>query len=86
MSSTPFSLAARRTSVAVDVGGVTVGGTAPIVVQSMTNTDTADAEGTAAQVAARFDGAPAARVAELLETLASLGQAEQMDDAHFVAG
>ncbi len=43
---------ARRNSVAVDVGGVSVGGAAPIVVQSMTNTDTADAEGTAAQVAA----------------------------------
>ena len=42
----------RRKSVPVDVGGVTVGGDAPIVVQSMTNTDTADAEGTAAQVAA----------------------------------
>jgi (E)-4-hydroxy-3-methylbut-2-enyl-diphosphate synthase len=36
----------------VDVGGVTVGGPAPIVVQSMTNTDTADVEGTARQVAA----------------------------------
>ncbi len=43
---------ARRNSVAVDVGGVSVGGAAPIVVQSMTNTDTADAEGTAAQVGA----------------------------------
>src|SRR5712675_471349 len=42
----------RRRSVAVDVGGVTVGGSAPVVVQSMTNTDTADAAGTAAQVAA----------------------------------
>ncbi|HEY1152346.1 MAG TPA: flavodoxin-dependent (E)-4-hydroxy-3-methylbut-2-enyl-diphosphate synthase [Pseudolabrys sp.] len=42
----------RRRSVAVDVGGVTVGGNAPIVVQSMTNTDTADVEGTARQVAA----------------------------------
>jgi len=42
----------RRESVAVDVGGVVVGGGAPIVVQSMTNTDTADAEGTAAQVEA----------------------------------
>ncbi len=36
----------------VDVGGVKVGGSHPIVVQSMTNTDTADAEGTARQVAA----------------------------------
>jgi len=42
----------RHKSVAVDVGGVIVGGGAPIVVQSMTNTDTADAEGTARQVAA----------------------------------
>ena len=37
---------------AVDVGGVVVGGGAPIVVQSMTNTDTADVEATARQVAA----------------------------------
>src|ERR1700694_1898377 len=43
---------ARHKSVAVQVGHVTVGGGAPIVVQSMTNTDTADAEGTARQVAA----------------------------------
>jgi (E)-4-hydroxy-3-methylbut-2-enyl-diphosphate synthase len=43
---------ARRRSVAVDVGGVTVGGDAPIVVQSMTNTDTADVAATTAQVAA----------------------------------
>jgi (E)-4-hydroxy-3-methylbut-2-enyl-diphosphate synthase len=42
----------RRVAVPVRVGGVTVGGGAPIVVQSMTNTDTADAEGTARQVAA----------------------------------
>jgi len=42
----------RHKSVAVNVGGVTVGGGAPIVVQSMTNTDTADVEGTARQVAA----------------------------------
>ena len=37
------------------VGGVAVGGGAPVVVQSMTNTDTADAAGTAAQVAALAD-------------------------------
>ncbi len=42
----------RRTSVAVDVGGVVVGGGAPVVVQSMTNTDTADVDSTVAQVAA----------------------------------
>jgi len=45
-------IAPRRRSVPVDVAGVTVGGTAPVVVQSMTNTDTADAEATARQVAA----------------------------------
>lgn len=42
----------RRRSVAVDVGDVTVGGAAPIIVQSMTNTDTADVEATAQQIAA----------------------------------
>jgi (E)-4-hydroxy-3-methylbut-2-enyl-diphosphate synthase len=42
----------RRNSVPVNVGGVLVGGGHPIVVQSMTNTDTADVEGTIRQVAA----------------------------------
>ena len=42
----------RRKSVAVNVGGVKVGGDNPIVVQSMTNTDTADVDATVAQVAA----------------------------------
>ena len=42
----------RRKSVSVDVGGVKVGSGHPIVVQSMTNTDTADVEATAHQVAA----------------------------------
>ena len=46
------SARARRDSVAVAVGPVVVGGGAPIVVQSMTNTDTADAPATAAQVEA----------------------------------
>ncbi|BCH29718.1 4-hydroxy-3-methylbut-2-en-1-yl diphosphate synthase (flavodoxin) [Mesorhizobium sp. L-8-10] len=47
--SSPFP---RRASVGVDVGGVMVGGGAPVVVQSMTNTDTADIDQTVAQVAA----------------------------------
>ncbi|WP_449414879.1 flavodoxin-dependent (E)-4-hydroxy-3-methylbut-2-enyl-diphosphate synthase [Ochrobactrum teleogrylli] len=42
----------RRQSVGVSVGGVVVGGNAPVVVQSMTNTDTADVDATVAQVAA----------------------------------
>ena len=41
----------RRSTPSVSVGGVLVGSAHPIVVQSMTNTDTADAVGTAAQVA-----------------------------------
>src|SRR5205085_5140905 len=43
---------ARRASARVSVGPVRVGGGAPIVVQSMTNTDTADIEGTVRQVQA----------------------------------
>ncbi|HEX2141108.1 MAG TPA: flavodoxin-dependent (E)-4-hydroxy-3-methylbut-2-enyl-diphosphate synthase [Candidatus Limnocylindria bacterium] len=41
----------RRTTTSVDVGGVSIGSAHPIVVQSMTNTDTADADATAIQVA-----------------------------------
>ncbi|MCP3053680.1 flavodoxin-dependent (E)-4-hydroxy-3-methylbut-2-enyl-diphosphate synthase [Aurantimonas marianensis] len=44
--------APRRPTVGVDVGGIVVGGAAPVVVQSMTNTDTADVDATVAQVAA----------------------------------
>jgi (E)-4-hydroxy-3-methylbut-2-enyl-diphosphate synthase len=43
---------ARRHSVAVDIGLVRVGGGAPVVVQSMTNTDTADIDASVAQVVA----------------------------------
>jgi (E)-4-hydroxy-3-methylbut-2-enyl-diphosphate synthase len=45
-------LPGRRPTPTVDVGGVKVGSRHPVVVQSMTNTDTADADGTAIQVAA----------------------------------
>ena len=52
MTMTPVlsSLLPRRRSVGVAVGGVTVGGGAPVVVQSMTNTDTADIAKTVEQV------------------------------------
>jgi len=46
-----YGPAPRHQTVAVNVGGVTVGGGAPIVVQSMTNTDTADVQATVQQVA-----------------------------------
>ena len=48
----PYGSAARRGSVRVRVGHVDIGSDAPIAVQSMTNTDTADIAGTVAQVAA----------------------------------
>jgi (E)-4-hydroxy-3-methylbut-2-enyl-diphosphate synthase len=47
-----MSFPTRRRSIPVRVGSVTIGGSAPIVVQSMTNTDTADVEATAQQVKA----------------------------------
>jgi (E)-4-hydroxy-3-methylbut-2-enyl-diphosphate synthase len=55
MATTPETTdlrAPRRASIPVNVGGVRIGGDAPIVVQSMTNTDTADVEATARQTAA----------------------------------
>ena len=43
-------MTSRRASHATRIGGVAIGGNAPIVVQSMTNTDTADVDATVAQV------------------------------------
>src|SRR5215203_1127318 len=51
MSSPDALRPTRRATVSVDVGGVLVGSAHPIVVQSMTNTDTADPDATAIQVA-----------------------------------
>lgn len=47
-----MSMVARRKTAVVRVGKVTVGGDSPVVVQSMTNTDTADVRGTVDQVVA----------------------------------
>ena len=70
-----------RASVSCLIGGVQVGGGAPVIVQSMTNTDTADAEATARQVAELADAgseivritvnnrAAAAKVAEVRRRL-----------------
>jgi (E)-4-hydroxy-3-methylbut-2-enyl-diphosphate synthase len=75
----------RRHTVTVDVGGVLVGSGHPVVVQSMTNTDTADADGTAIQVARLAhagselvrvtvnNDAAAAAVPEMLRKLRDLG-------------
>src|ERR1700742_3811766 len=45
-----MAVAPRRKSVVVNVGGVKIGGPNPVVVQSMTNTDTADSSATINQV------------------------------------
>ena len=75
----------RRASRQVRVGGIAIGGGAPIVVQSMTNTDTADARATAEQVFALWRAGSelvrvtvdtpeaAAAVAPLRERLDALG-------------
>jgi (E)-4-hydroxy-3-methylbut-2-enyl-diphosphate synthase len=75
----------RRPTVSVDVGGVLVGSAHPVVVQSMTNTDTADADATAIQVARLAHAgsqlvritvnteAAAASVPEIARKLADLG-------------
>jgi len=86
----------RRQSVQVSIGTVRVGGTAPIVVQSMTNTDTADIEGTAQQVKALARAGSemvrvtvntseaAAAVAPIRDRLAQLGvNVPLVGDFHF---
>jgi (E)-4-hydroxy-3-methylbut-2-enyl-diphosphate synthase len=89
-------LPGRRHATAVRIGAVTVGGPAPIVVQSMTNTDTADVEGTAQQVKALARAGSelvritvntseaAAAVAPIRDRLAQLGvQVPLIGDFHF---
>ncbi|MBV8783343.1 MAG: flavodoxin-dependent (E)-4-hydroxy-3-methylbut-2-enyl-diphosphate synthase [Gammaproteobacteria bacterium] len=86
----------RRSAVGVRIGTVTVGGGAPIVVQSMTNTDTADIAATAAQVEALVragselvritvnSAEAAAAVAPLRERLARAGiEVPLIGDFHF---
>jgi len=51
MSAASHPRAPRRSTIPVNIGGVIIGGDAPIVVQSMTNTDTADVEATSRQTA-----------------------------------
>jgi (E)-4-hydroxy-3-methylbut-2-enyl-diphosphate synthase len=80
-----MAVAARRKAVVVDVGGVKVGGDHPIVVQSMTNTDTADVPSTVNQVMALARAgselvrvtvnteAAAAAVPKIVDTIAAFG-------------
>jgi (E)-4-hydroxy-3-methylbut-2-enyl-diphosphate synthase len=88
--------APRRRTVAVRIGAVTVGGDAPVVVQSMTNTDTADADATARQVRELADAGSeivrvtvntdeaAAAVARIRDRLAAAGcSVPLVGDFHF---
>ncbi len=62
----------RRATRRIDVGGVPIGGGAPIVVQSMTNTDTRDVEATLAQITALAEaGCGLVRLAVLDERAAA---------------
>ena len=64
MTGEPKPLSPRRKSRPVHVGDVQVGGDAPVVVQTMTNTDTADAKATVEQIARLADaGAEIVRIA-----------------------
>ncbi|MCI0817994.1 MAG: flavodoxin-dependent (E)-4-hydroxy-3-methylbut-2-enyl-diphosphate synthase, partial [Chloroflexi bacterium] len=64
MTDEPRPLSERRKSRPVHVGDVQVGGDAPVVVQTMTNTDTADATATIEQIARLADaGAEIVRIA-----------------------
>ncbi|HSR63436.1 MAG TPA: flavodoxin-dependent (E)-4-hydroxy-3-methylbut-2-enyl-diphosphate synthase [Gammaproteobacteria bacterium] len=73
----------RRPSVGVRVGSITIGGGEPIVVQSMTNTDTADAEATAKQVhALAAAGSELVRITVNTEEAASqVGRIRELLDA-----
>ena len=80
-----FGPAPRRTTRQVHVGGIAVGGDAPVVVQSMTNTDTADVAGTTRQIAELWragselvrvtvnNAESAAAVPRIVEKLAMMG-------------
>jgi (E)-4-hydroxy-3-methylbut-2-enyl-diphosphate synthase len=90
------TLMPRRRTRSADVGGVRIGGGAPIVVQSMTNTDTADVAATAAQVRALAEAgselvrvtvdtaAAAAAVPAIRDTLDAAGcRVPLIGDFHF---
>ncbi len=91
-----MALPPRRRSLQARIGGVALGGGAPIVVQSMTNTDTADIEATVAQVASlaragselvritvNEEGAAAA-VPHIRDRLAAMGiEVPLVGDFHF---
>ena len=91
MTDEPFPLATRRQTRPVRVGDVQVGGDAPIVVQTMTNTDTADAKATVEQIARLADegaeivrvAVPDKRAAEALPDIVKATPVPLIADIHF---
>ena len=91
MTDEPFPLASRRKTRPVHVGDVQVGGDAPIVVQTMTNTDTADAKATVEQIARLADegaeivrvAVPDKRAAEALPDIVKATPVPLIADIHF---
>ena len=79
------STSARRRNVGVKVGAVTIGGNAPIIVQSMTNTDTADAEATARQIL-QLSAAGSELVRVTVNTEAAASQVARIKDKLDQAG
>ncbi|MDR2736659.1 MAG: flavodoxin-dependent (E)-4-hydroxy-3-methylbut-2-enyl-diphosphate synthase [Gracilibacteraceae bacterium] len=84
-------MAQRRVSRAVVLGGLTVGAGAPVVIQSMTNTDTRDQQETLKQIKALADAGcelvrvavPNAEAAEALGGICSLSPLPVVADIHF---
>ena len=91
MTDEPFALAPRRKSRPVHVGDVKVGGDAPVIVQTMTNTDTADAEATIEQIARLANAGaeivrvavPDRRAADALPDIISRTPVPLIADIHF---
>jgi len=96
MTSIPQPDLARRRTRLASIGGIAVGGGAPVVLQSMTNTDTADVQATAGQVAALARAGSelvrvtvnspeaAAQVARLKDRLVAMGvEVPLIGDFHF---
>src|SRR2546427_7225530 len=91
MTDEPVPLATRRKTRPVSVGDVQVGGNAPVVVHTMTNTDTADARSTVEQVVRLADAGaeivrvavPDKRAAEALPDIVGRTPVPLIADIHF---
>ncbi|HAQ50002.1 MAG TPA: 4-hydroxy-3-methylbut-2-en-1-yl diphosphate synthase [Gammaproteobacteria bacterium] len=87
MSNTPSNLIQRRQSTPIQVGDVTIGGDAPIAVQSMTNTDSCDIEATVRQITQLADvGADLVRISiPTMEAAEAFGKIKQRSPVPLIA-